>query len=204
MNDTTLNKLLVEAMNINSAGNVYSQISPDGGTMPVIGGAIETLDFIPDNVIIAGYDRLYTMGERKGVQIKKSEHVFFIDDATAIKGTGRYDGKPVIPEAFVAIGFNNTTPDADMTFVPNEANNVTGITLNKESATVKKDATLQLKANLIPEVDATVTWASSDETKATVSSKGLVTGVAASGSCTITASCGLAEATCTITCAAAS
>lgn len=205
MNDTTMNKLLVQAMNINAAGNIYSQISPDGGTMPVIGGVIETLEFIPDNVIIAGYDGLYTMGERKGVQIKKSEHVFFVaDDATAVKGTARYDGKPIIAEAFVAIGFNNTTPDADMSFVPDEANTVTGITLNKTAATVRKDATLQLKANLIPEVDATVTWTSSDETKATVSSKGLVTGVATSGSCTITATCGVAVATCTITCAAAS
>ena len=204
MNDTTLNKLLVEAMNINSAGNIYSQINPDGGTMPVVGGAFETLDFIPDNVIIAGYDRLYTMGERKGVQIKKSEHVYFIDDATAIKGTGRYDGKPVVPEGFVAIGINNVTPDAAMTFVPDEANTVTGITLSKTAATVRKDATLQLKATLTPEVDAAVTWTSSDETKATVDNKGVVTGVATSGSCTITAACGLAEAICTITCAAAS
>lgn len=204
MNDTTLNKLLVEAMNINSAGNIYSQIKPDGGTMPVIGGAYETFDFIPDNVIIAGYDRLYTMGERKGVQIKKSEHVYFIDDATAVKGTARYDGKPVIPEGFVAIGINNVTPDADMTFVADEANEVTGITLNKAAATVKAGATLQLKANLTPDVDAKVRWASSDETKATVDGNGTVTGVASSGSCTIIATCGFAEATCTITCAAAS
>lgn len=204
MNDTTLNKLLVQAMNINGAGNIYSQITPDGGTMPVIGGVIESLEFIPDNVIIAGYDRMYTMGERKGVTIKKSEHVFFVDDATAVKGTARYDGKPVVAEAFVAIGINNTTPDASMSFLPDIANTVTGIVLNKAAATVKKDATLQLKANLTPEIDATVTWTSSDETKATVSSKGVVTGVATSGSCTITATCGTATATCAITCAAAS
>ena len=91
-----------------------------------------------------------------------------------------------------------------MSFLPDIANTVTGIVLNKAAATVKKDATLQLKANLTPEIDATVTWTSSDETKATVSNKGVVTGVASSGSCTITATCGTATATCTITCAAAS
>ena len=203
MNDTTYNKLLVEAMNINGAGNVYSQIKPEGGTMPVVGGVVESLAFIPDNVIIAGYDGMYTMGERKGVQIKKSDQVFFIDDATAVKGTARYDGKPVVAEAFVAIGISNTTPDASMSFLPDDANTVTGIVLNKTAATVRKDATLQLKANLTPDIDATVTWASSDDTKATVSTAGLVTGIATSGSCSITATCGNATATCTITCAAA-
>ena len=82
MNDTTYNKLLVQAMNINGAGNVYSAISPDGGsTMPVIGGKIESLEFIPDDVILAGYDKLYTMGERKGVTIKQSD----LWDSLAVK-----------------------------------------------------------------------------------------------------------------------
>ncbi|MBO5669963.1 MAG: Ig-like domain-containing protein, partial [Clostridia bacterium] len=44
----------------------------------------------------------------------------------------------------------------------------------------------------------TVTWASSAEAKATVSSSGLVTG-AASGSTVITATCGDAVAVCNVT-----
>ena len=39
-----------------------------------------------------------------------------------MKGTARYDGKPSIREGFVAIGINKTTPTADMTFAPDDAN----------------------------------------------------------------------------------
>lgn len=66
---------------------------------------------------------------------------------------------------------------------------VTGITLNKSSATIERGATLQLSAVITPS-DATVqtvTWSSSDTSTATVNSSGLVTGVG-SGTCTITCS----------------
>ncbi len=59
------------------------------------------------------------------------------------------------------------------------------IKLDKATATVAEDATVSLTATAVPS-SATVTWASSDETKATVSN-GTVTGVAA-GTATITAS----------------
>lgn len=59
------------------------------------------------------------------------------------------------------------------------------ISLDKSTATVEEDATTTLTATVTP-VGSTVTWKSSDTTKATVSS-GTVTGVAA-GSATITAS----------------
>ena len=196
MNDTTYNTLLVEAMNINAAGNVYSSISPDGATMPVIGGQIESLDFIPDNVIIAGYDNLYIMAERKGVQFGQSEHFLFADDMMAYKGTARYDGKPMVAEAFVAIGINGVTPTDAMTFVPDVANSVTGILLTA-TASVKANKTVQLTAKTLP-VDADVTWTTSDATKATVSASGLVTGVAA-GNATITATCGTCTAVCAVT-----
>ena len=196
MNDTTYNTLLVEAMNINAAGNVYSSISPDGATMPVIGGQIESLDFIPDNVIIAGYDNLYMMAERKGVQFGQSEHFLFADDMMAYKGTARYDGKPMVAEAFVAIGINGVTPTDAMTFVPDVANSVTGILLTA-TASVKANKTVQLTAKTLP-VDADVTWTTSDATKATVSESGLVTGVAA-GNATITATCGTCTAVCAVT-----
>ena len=39
-----------------------------------------------------------------------------------MKGTARYDGKPAIAEGFVAMGINNTTPNATMTFAPDTAN----------------------------------------------------------------------------------
>lgn len=119
MNETTYTKLQVEAMSINAAGAIVSGI---GGTMPVIGGDIEVLDFIPDNVILAGYFELYLLAERAGSKFASSEHAFFIQDQTAFKGTARYDGVPVIAEAFAAIGINGATPNATMTFAADTAN----------------------------------------------------------------------------------
>jgi hypothetical protein len=77
---------------------------------------------------------------------------------------------------------------------------VTGVTLDRTTASISVGNTTQLTAKIAP-ADATdqdVTWASNDETKATVSATGLVTGVA-SGSATITATTvdGAKTATCT-------
>ena len=107
----------------------------------------------------------------------------------------------MIAEAFVAIGINSVTPSASMTFAPDNANTVQSILLNYAAATVAKDATLQLIATTLP-IEGPVTWTSSDDTKATVSDEGLVTGIATSGSAVITATSGNANATVTITCSA--
>lgn len=194
MNEETYTKLKVEAMGVNAAGAIVSALD---GRMPVVGGIVETLDFIPNDVIIGGYFELYLLGERAGNKFAQSEHAFFIQDQTAFKGTARYDGQPVIPEAFVAIGINGVTPDAAMDFAPDNANSVQNIILNYAAATVVVDETLQLKATTLP-VEGNVTWASSDATKATVDGTGKVTGIAA-GKAVITATSGNANATANIT-----
>lgn len=119
MNETTRTTMIANALSINAAGAIVSGVN---GSMPVIGGVIETLEFIPDNVIIGGYFDLYLLAERRGVQLAQSEHYKFVDDQTVFKGTARYDGLPVIAEGFVAIGINGVTPNASMSFAPDEAN----------------------------------------------------------------------------------
>lgn len=119
MNEATYTKLKVEAMSVNANGAIISGFE---GSMPVAGGIVEVLEFIPDNVIIVGYFELYLLAERAGQKFAQSEHAFFIQDQTAFKGTARYDGIPVIAEAFAAIGINGTTPTASMTFAPDSAN----------------------------------------------------------------------------------
>lgn len=119
MNESTYTTLIANAMVIDSAGSIVAGVN---GSMPVVGGVIEVLDFIPDNVIIGGYFELYLLAERAATQLGQSEHYRFIEDQTVFKGTARYDGLPVIPEAFVAIGLNGVTPDAAMTFAPDTAN----------------------------------------------------------------------------------
>lgn len=119
MNETTYTALIAQAMSIDAGGAIVSGVN---GVMPVVGGIIEVLSFIPDNVIIGGYLDLYLLAERAGNAFYTSEHVRFLQDQTVIKGTGRYDGQPVIAEGFVAIGIKGTTPNATMSFAPDSAN----------------------------------------------------------------------------------
>lgn len=119
MNETTYTKLIANAMAVDGSGAIVSGVN---GRMPVIGGIIEVLNFVPDNVIIGGYFELYLLAERAGIQINNSEHVRFLADETVYKGTARYDGQPVIAEAFAVIGIDGTTPNATMTFASDTAN----------------------------------------------------------------------------------
>lgn len=119
MNEATYTALAAKAISVDAAGNIVTGVFD---RMPVIGGVIEVLDFVPNNVIVGGFFDLYLLGERAGTKFATSEHVRFLQDQTVMKGTARYDGKPSIAEGFVAIGINNTTPTADMTFAPDDAN----------------------------------------------------------------------------------
>lgn len=119
MNETTYTAMVAASVSVDASGAIVAGVN---GVMPVVGGAIEVLDFIPDNVIIGGYFDLYLLAERAGSRFATSEHVRFLQDQTVFKGTARYDGQPAIAEGFVAIGLNGTTPNATMTFAPDDAN----------------------------------------------------------------------------------
>lgn len=119
MNDATYTKLAAATVTTASDGSIVTGIFD---RMPVIGGIIEVLNFIPDDVIIAGYFDCYHLVERAGEQFASSEHVRFLADQTVFKGTARYDGKAVIPESFIALGINGVTPTADMVFAADTAN----------------------------------------------------------------------------------
>ena len=120
MNEATHMKLVSEAMSINAAGAIVSGMN---NVMPILGGDVVELDFIPDNVIIAGYGMNYLAAERAGRQVAQSEHYRFIEDQTVFKATARYDGQPVIAESFVAIAINGGTVSASaVTFAADTAN----------------------------------------------------------------------------------
>lgn len=198
MNDKTYTAIQAASVTVDASGRIVAGVN---GTMPIAGGVIEVLDFIPENVIIGGYFDLYILAERAGAKFASSEHAFFIQDQTVFKGTARYDGLPVIAEGFIVIGINGVTPTSAMTFAPDSANTVQNVLIDKSVATVAVNATLQLNATTTP-VQGTITWASSDTSKATVDATGKVTGVAA-GSAVITATSGSAVASCDLTVAAA-
>lgn len=119
MNEMTYNKLRVQALAVNAAGAIVSGMDD---SMPVIGGRVETLSFVPDDVIVAGYGDMYLLAERKDITLSTSEHAFWVADQTGFKGVARYDGKPLDVDAFVAIGINGATPSATMTFAADTAN----------------------------------------------------------------------------------
>lgn len=213
MNETTYTYLMAQAMSFDAKGAIvsnFANLDASGAivngiankVMPVIGGTIEILNFMPDYVMISGYFDCYTLAERAGAKFATSEHIKFFQDQTVMKGTARYDGAPAIAEAFVMIGINSTSPDATaVTFAPDEANSVQSIALNTATAAVTAatgtNHTVQLFAITAPG-SGTVSWTSSNSGKATVDDNGVVTGVA-SGSSTITATCDGKTASCVVT-----
>ena len=196
MNEKTKNFIMSESIAFNAAGALVAGMNNE---MPVVGGAIEVAEFMPDYMICGGYGAAYTLGEGRGFDISMSEHAHFIEDETIFKGITYADGRPVIREAFVFIGVNGTTPAVSgVSFKADTANTVQGIYLNTSTASVVVDSKIQLKAFTFP-VDGEVEWTSATTAKATVnSSTGEVTGVA-SGSSVITATCNGYTASCTVT-----
>lgn len=119
MNEATKALLTAEALAVNSAGAIVSGLND---TMPVVGGNIVTLDFVPDGDIVFGYFDLYLLAQRADAKLAQSEHVRFIEDQTVFKGTARYDGMPVLGEAFGVMNISGTAPTTSVTFAPDKAN----------------------------------------------------------------------------------
>ena len=120
MNEKTYSYLLGQLVAVDQSGAYVSAIN---GKMPVIGGDIVVLNFMPDYVICAGYMDLYLLAERAGTTIGTSEHAFWTADMTGFKGTARYDGKVLDANAFVAIGVNGAdASDMTTTFAQDSAN----------------------------------------------------------------------------------
>lgn len=118
MNSKTYAKLRAKLIAFNYEGGLVAQFP---GTMPVIDGDIDVLEFIPDGDIIGGYGDLYLLALRAGMTIESSREVQFIQDNTVFKGKERADGMPVIPGAFVAININNAAVTTVMDFAADTA-----------------------------------------------------------------------------------
>lgn len=128
MNSKTLATLQSKAILATALGRY---VTFDGMTMPIIGGDVEILEFIPDGDIVGGYGDLYLWAQRSGMTIEASREVQFIQDNTVFRGKERADGMPVIPGAFVAININGSAVTSSMTFAADNANNakLSGLTV---------------------------------------------------------------------------
>lgn len=195
MNRKTHLDILAKAIAANSNGAYV--VTTD--LMPVVGGEVVEFedDELQDYEIIGGFGGNYLLAERAGIEFDSSKDYLFLQDQTVFKGTARYDGRPLAGEAFVIVNYNNTAPTTSADFADDDANSVQELRLNTKTLAITGTASKQLKAITSPG-KGTVTWTSSAEGKATVSSTGLVTGVTA-GTTLITASCNGLTDSCTVT-----
>lgn len=202
MNSKTYALLESKAITASATGEWVAMI---GGRLPIVGGNVEILEFMPDNDIIGGYGDLYLWAQRQGMEIGTdvSGYTLRVSDNTLVWGKERGDGQPIIAGAFVAINIAGSTPTTSMTFPGDTANTLQALIV-PGAATVAAGATIQLRATPVPfGVKADVVWTSATTAKATVdSASGVVTGVA-SGSSVITATVGEISASTTVTVTAA-
>jgi len=123
MNSVTYAYLMSTLLNFNAAGALVTGMQ---NQMPVLGGDIVILDFMPNYDVVSGYGDLYLLVEREGTVLAASEHVKFIEDQTVFKGLARYDGLPVIAEGFVLMNIKNENVTTSAVFPSDLANPVLG------------------------------------------------------------------------------
>lgn len=119
MNKKTHTEILAQSMEKNLNAAIVAGVN---NTMPVVGGDIIELPFIPAGDIVFGYFDMYLLAERAGTRLGQSEHYRFVEEQTIFKGTARYDGLPVIPEAFAVMNISATAPTTSVEFQKDTAN----------------------------------------------------------------------------------
>ena len=134
MNSKTYAALKSKLITFTATGDIVANLF---GTLPIVNGNIDVLEFIPDYDIIGGYGDLYLWVDRASMQIESSREVQFIQDNTVFRGKARADGAPVIPGAFVAININNTDVTTVMDFAADTANDadLTALSVGSETMT---------------------------------------------------------------------
>lgn len=118
LSEETLNEIKAKAITFDASGFIVSQINNE---MPVLGGEIITLPFVPKGDVIGGYGDLYLLSERAGMALTHSEHAMFIEDNTVFKGVARYDGAPMIAEGFIAFNVSGGTVTKTLQFAEDTA-----------------------------------------------------------------------------------
>lgn len=145
MNSKTYATLKSKLITFTATGDIVANLF---GSLPIVTGDIDVLEFIPDGDIIGGYGDLYLLAMRPGMTIESSTHVQFIQDNTVFRGKQRADGMPIIPGAFVAININNQAVTTVMDFAADTANDaqleditLTGATISFDPETYTYSAT---------------------------------------------------------------
>ena len=134
MNSKTYAALKSKLITFTATGDIVANLF---GSLPIVTGDIDVLEFIPDGDIIGGYGDLYLLAMRSGLMVESSYEVQFLQDNTVFRAKQRADGQPIIPGAFVAININDTAVTTAMDFAADTANDaqldaltIAGVTLS--------------------------------------------------------------------------
>ena len=138
MNSKTYATLKSKLITFTATGDIVANLF---GSLPIVTGDIDILEFIPDGDIIGGYGDLYLLAQRSGMSIESSYEVQFLQDNTVFRAKQRADGMPIIPGAFVAININNQEVTTAMDFAADTANDaqLSDLTLTGASITFKPE-----------------------------------------------------------------
>lgn len=128
MNSKTYAALKSKLITFTATGDIVANLF---GSLPIITGDVDILEFMPDGDIVGGYGDLYLLAMRSGLMIESSYEVQFLQDNTVFRAKQRADGQPIIPGAFVAININNQAVTTAMDFAADTANDaqLTGLTI---------------------------------------------------------------------------
>ncbi|MFD2306007.1 phage major capsid protein [Enterococcus termitis] len=99
---TYYERIAALTLHVDSGGKDVVQL-PNLSTPNFLGLPVVFNNYIPKDKLIFGVFEKYTLVEREETKIDSSQHYKFRDYQTAIRGIGRYDGKPVEPAAFVQV-----------------------------------------------------------------------------------------------------
>lgn len=136
MNSKTYATLKSKLITFTATGDIVANLF---GSLPIVTGDVDILEFMPDGDIVGGYGDLYLLAQRSGMSIESSYEVQFLQDNTVFRAKQRADGMPIIPGAFVAININNAEVTTAMDFAADTANDaqlqnltMNGVTLAPE------------------------------------------------------------------------
>lgn len=103
----------IVAMNMGEASDgIPNAKLPNLASPTILGLSVVFNQHMDEDQILYGDFQKYTLVEREDITIERSEHAKFTQDQLAIRGKGRFDGKPTNVDAFVLV---TLTENAEVT-----------------------------------------------------------------------------------------
>lgn len=99
---TYYNRLVEFSIKTDSAGNVVGKL-PNLRNPDLVGLRVVFNNNLDEDTVLFGDFSKYTLVQREAITIDSSDQVKFVEDQTAFRGKGRFDGKPTKPEAFALV-----------------------------------------------------------------------------------------------------